>query len=235
MHCPHHQPDSSVTISFPLLILAVILLWLPRPWLRAGRRVARAMGLSRRHRKREFVRIRESGDNRVNFAEEFGKLRNYIDFFRALTGGLILFGNADWGVESCFGAHDALNPVSYDDFIFQLRVVIITVGVLFQFIRLEGRVTYYAPLFYFAGLGIALCGLGPGFFAFLLVWTFNTALPIPPAGFLSVYVLFIWLLGMLFRGLYDQHVYVAAVLFLLPVVVSLMARRSLALFNKKIK
>ena len=40
---------------------------------------------------------------------------------------------------------------------------------------------------------------------------------------------------MLFRGLYDQHVYVAVILFLLPVVVTLMARRSLALFNKKIK
>ena len=224
-----------MSISFPFLLLAVILLWMPRPWLRAGRRAARALGLGRRRRKRAFVRIRESGDNRVNFTEEFTKLRNYIDFFRALAGGLILFGNPDWGVESCFGAHDELNPVSYDDFIFQLRVVIITIGVLFQFIRFEGRVTYYAPLFYFAGLGIALCGLGPGFFAFLLVWTFNSALPIPPAGFLSVYVLFIWLLGMLFRGLFDQHVYVALILVLLPVVVTLMARRSLALFNKKIK
>jgi hypothetical protein len=224
-----------VTISFPFLLLAVILLWMPRPWLRVGRRAARMLGLARRRKKLEFVRIRESGDNRVNFAEEFGKLRNYIDFFRALTGGLILFGNPDWGVESCFGTHDELNPVSYDNFIFQLRVAIITIGVLIQFIRLERRVTYYAPLFYFAGLGIALCGLGPGFFAFLLVWTFNSALPIPPAGFLTVYVLFIWLLGMLFRGLYDHHVYVAAILFMLPVVVSLMARRSLALFNKKFK
>lgn len=104
-----------------------------------------------------------------------------------------------------------------------------------QFVRWEGRVTFYAPLFYFAGLAIAMCGAGPGLLAFLLVWTINTALPVPPVGFLTVYAMSLWMLGLVFRGLTDLFIYAAAILFLLPVVVSLMAKRSLALFNKRFK
>jgi hypothetical protein len=225
-----------VTINYLFLILAAALLWLPRPWLRSGRRAARALGLARRRsRKRDFVRIRESGDNRVNFSEEFGKVRNYVDFLRALTGGLILIGNPDWGISSCFGLSDSLVMAQEDQFIFQLKVAIIAVGVILQFVRFEGRLTFYAPLFYFAGLAFALCGFGAGFFAFLLIWTFNAALPIPPVGFVSVYALILCLMGMLFQGLADNYVYAAAILVFLPVIVSLMARRSLALFTKKMK
>lgn len=208
---------------------------MPRHWLRVGRKAARSLGLSRRTRKREFVRIRESGDNRVNLTEEFGKARNYVDFLRALAGGLVLIGNPDWGVSSCFGDFEDLLTVREDLFIFEIQIAIIAIGVVRQFVRIEGRVTFYAPLFYFAGLAFAMCGFGAGFFAFLLVWTLNTALPIPPVGFLSVYVLFLWLMGMLFQGIGNHYVYAASILYALPVVVSLMARRSLALFTKKAK
>jgi hypothetical protein len=226
----------AVSIHYLLLIMAVALLWVPRPWLRSGRKAARALGLARRRsRKRDFVRIRESGDNRVNFSEEFGKARNYVDFLRAMTGGLILIGNSDWGIGSCFVVPGNLITAQEDQFIFQLKVAIIAVGVILQFVRFEGRLTFYAPLFYFAGLAFAMCGFGAGFFAFLLVWTFNAALPIPPVGFVSVYALILVLMGMLFQGLSDNYVYAAAILFFLPVIVSLMARRSLALFAKKMK
>lgn len=224
-----------MSINFYYLIPAIILLWMPRHWLRVGRSAARKLGLARRNRKRDFVRIRESGDNRVNFGEEFKKPRNYIDFMRALLGGLMLIGNPEWGIDSCFGSSGVAEAPSQGMFIFELQIALVTIGVLRQFVRFEGRVTLYAPLFYFAGLAIALCGFGAGFFAFLLVWVFNSALPIPPVGFLTVYSLFLMLLGMLFQGLRNYYVYTAVILFLLPVVVSLMARRSLALFNKKIK
>lgn len=224
-----------MSINFYLLIPAILLLWMPRHWLRLGRSAARKLGLSRRRRKRELVRIRESGDNRVNFSEEFSKPRNFIDFMRALLGGLILVGNPDWGIASCFRLEEAAGTVAHAVFAFELQLAIITVGVIRQFVRYEGRVTFYAPLFYFSGLAIAMCGFGAGFFAFLLVWTFNSALPIPPVGFLTVYSLMLVLLGMVFQGLGNQYVYAASILFMLPVVISLMARRSLALFNKKVK
>ena len=224
-----------MSINFYYLIPALILLWMPRHWLRVGRSAARKLGIARRNRKREFVRIRESGDNRVNFSEEFKKPRNYIDFMRALIGGLIIIGNPEWGIESCFSSTVATQTASQGMFIFELQIGLVAVGVVRQFVRVEGRITFYAPLFYFAGLAISLCGFGAGFFAFLLVWVFNSALPIPPVGFLTVFNLFLLLLGMLFQGLINYYVYAAVILFMLPVVVSLMARRSLALFNKKFK
>lgn len=224
-----------MSINYFYLVLAIILLWMPRHWLRVGRKAARKLGLSRKSRKRDFVRIRESGDNRVNFTEEFGKPRNYVDFLRALTGGLLLIGNPDWGVSSCFGDPESLMSVKEDLFIFEIQILIVAIGVIRQFVRIEGRVTFFAPLFYFFGLALALCGFGAGFFAFLLVWTLNTALPVPPVGFLSVYTIFLWLLGMLFQGIGNPYVYAAAILYALPVVISLMARRSLALFSKKFK
>lgn len=224
-----------MSINYPFLILAVVLLWMPRQWLREGRKAARALGLARRQRKREFVRIRESGDNRVNFFEEFSKPRNYIDFLRALAGGLVLIGNPEWGISSCFGYTDDFSEQSGSSFLFEIQIAVIAVGAIRQFLRIEGRVTFYAPLFYFAGLAFAMCGFGAGFFGFLLVWTFNSALPIPPVGFLSVYAMILLLLGMLFQGISNQYVYAASIIFILPVVVSLMSRRSLALFNKKVK
>lgn len=224
-----------MSINYIYLIAAIILLWMPRHWLRVGRKGARMLGLARRTRKRDFVRIRESGDNRVNFTEEFSKPRNYVDFLRAFVGGLILIGNPEWGVSSCFGEFEHLLTVKDDTFMFEIQIAIIAIGVIRQFVRIEKRVTFYAPLFYFAGLALALCGFGAGFFAFLLVWTLNTALPIPPVGFLSVYVIFLCLMGMLFQGIGNHYVYAASILYALPVIISLMARRSLALFTKKFR
>lgn len=230
----HPSRSFFVTINYLYLILAVALLWMPRHWLRAGRRAARKLHLRRTH-KREFVRIREPGDIRVNFSEEFGKPRNYIDFLRALTGGVILLGYSDWGVASCFGPLDQLHSVTEDTFIFQIRIAIVAIAVILQFVRYEGRITFYAPMFYFAGLSFAMCGFGAGFFAFLLVWVLNTALPIPPVGFLAVYSLLLWLLGMLFQGLSNNYIHAAPIMFFAPVVISLMARRQLALFSKKLR
>ncbi len=225
-----------MSINYFYLILALALLWMPRHWLRGGRRAARKLGLRRRRSyKRDIVRIRESGDNRVNFAEEFGKPRNYVDFLRAFTGGLLLLGNADWAVTSCFETSGAMSAVREDLFIFEIQILIIAIGVIRQFVRMEGRVTFYAPLFYFAGLSLSLCGVGAGMSALLLVWTLNAALPIPPVGFLTVYAVFLTLLGLLFQGIDNRYVYATGIMFILPVVISLMARRSLALFNKKIR
>ena len=224
-----------MSINYFYLILAIALLWMPRYWLRVGRKAARNLGLSRRSRKRDFVRIRESGDNRVNASEEFTKARNYVDFLRAMTGGLLLIGNPDLGVSSCFVGSEEIIEVQAGTFVFEIQLLIISIGVVRQFVRIEGRVTFFAPLFYFAGLALALCGVGAGFFAFLLVWTLNLAIPVPSVGFLTVYTIFLGLLGMLFQGIGNYYVYAATILYALPVVVSLMARRSLALFNKKQK
>jgi hypothetical protein len=227
-----------VTIDYMFLGLALVILWFPRQWLRVGRTATRQLRWLRRSRAKasDPSQIREPGDSRLALREEFSKPRNYIDFLRALTGGLLLIGNGEWGIEPCITLKtEHLLQGSEGDFLTYARMALLLVGVLIQFLRHEARLTFYAPIFYLGGLGFALCGFNAGFFAFLVGWTINTAAPLSPAGFLSLYALLMFMLGLLFRGVSDSYVIFAGAVSFLPVMVSLLARRSLALFTKRIK
>lgn len=223
-----------VHINYLLLFFALVLLWMPRQWLRSGRRAARALHLRRSSPpKRSFRPPHEMGANKVYFREQFTKPRNYVDLFRAFTGGLAVVGNPYWGVSSCFVQTDA--GAGEDPLILWLKLAILLVAVGLQFIRREQRLTFFAPLFYLAGLVAAMSGPGAGLSAFLLIWMFNSALPMPTVSFLSLFALLAWLAGLLFNGIGNVYVYAAAVLCMLPVLVSLMARRSLTMITKKLK
>ncbi len=227
-----------MTIDYYLLVIALILLWFPRQWLRAGRKATRGLRWLRRSRKyvKDPTQVREPGDTRLMFNEEFSKPRNYIDFLRAFAGGLVIMGNADWQIGSCFQVPPdlALQPGGFDVLMY-VRMAILLVAVVIQFVRYEGRITYYAPIFYLGGLGFALAGFNAGFFAFIVAWTMNSAMPLTPTGFLSAYALLVFMLGLIFRGVSDQFVYFAGIVSFMPVLVSLLARRSLAMFSKKMK
>ena len=231
-------PISTVTIDYTFLCLALLILWFPRQWLRLGRKATRRLRWLRRSRSRlrDQTQVREPGDPRLFISEEFSKPRNFIDFLRALTGGLLIVGSSEWAVEAVI-QYDAGRVVQENavDGIAYLRMALLLVGVLIQFIRYEGKFSFYAPLFYIGGLGFVLCGFNAGLFAFLIGWTINTAAPLSPAGFLSLYALLIFMLGLLFRGVHDGYVLFAGVVSFLPVLVSLLARRSLAIFTKRIK
>ncbi len=228
----------AVTIDYYLLITALLLLWFPRQWLRAGRKATKRLRWLRRSRNRtkDPTQIREPGDTRLKFSEEFTKPRNYIDFLRALAGGLVVIGAPDWGVRSCIElAPDQVLAGGEDGLIMALRMTILLVAMLVQFVRYEKKITFYASTFFLAGMGFALCGFSAGFVAFLIVWTMNTAMPLTPAGFLSAFALLIFMLGLLFLGVDDEYVLFAGIVCFLPVMISLLARRSLALFNKRMK
>lgn len=224
-----------MTIDYLFLSLALLILWFPRQWLRHGRAATRWLRRSRR-KAVDQAQNREPGDTRLIIREEFSKLRNYIDYVRALTGGMLVIGNSEWGLEPGIKL-DAEHLLQGNDgeTIVYLRMALLGVGVLIQFLRFEGRVTFYAPLFYLGGLGVALCGFNAGFLAFLVGWTLNTAAPLTPAGFLSLYALLIFMLGLLFRGLNEGYAIFAGSISFLPVMVSLLARRSLAIFTKRVK
>ncbi len=227
-----------MSIDYPLLLLALILLWFPRQWLRFGRAATRRLRWGKRVKSRRNAptSVREPGDTRLRAGEEFSKPRNYIDFFRALLGALLLVGNTSWGVEAALTvATDQELPGHEGALIDQLRMAVLLIAVLLQFVRYEGRVTLYAPIFFLAGLGLALCGFNAGAIALLIVWMMNASLPLTPASFLTVYGLLIFMLGLVFRGSADSYVLFMGAVCLLPVVVSLLARRSLAIFTKRIK
>lgn len=229
-----------MSIDLPYFILALLVLWFPRQWLRLGRGATRRLRWLRRSRRRsaEQLRTREPGEVRLTAAEEFAKPRNYIDFLRAFVGGLLLVGHGEWEIvaairyEATGTAVDAAASLAGLDY---LRMALLFVGVLIQFLRFEGRLTFYAPIFYLGGLGFALCGIDAGLFAFAVGWTLNTAAPLLPGGFLSLYALLVFMLGLLFRGLGDSYVVFMGAVSFLPVLVSLLARRSLAIFVKRMK
>jgi len=227
-----------VSIDYPLLLLAVILLWFPRQWLRFGRGVMRRWrwGKRAKGRRQETGNVREPGDTRLRANEEFAKPRNYIDFFRALLGALLLVGNSSWGVDASLTVATDQELLGHEAaLIDRLRMAVMLIAVLIQFIRYEGRVTLYAPIFFLGGLGLALAGFNAGVIALLVAWTMNASIPLTPASYLTVYGLLIFMLGLVFRGMTDSYVLFVGTMCLLPVVVSLLARRSLAVFTKRIK
>jgi len=227
-----------VTIDYPLLFLALILLWFPRQWLRFGRGVMRRWrwGKRAKGRRQNAGNVREPGDTRLRANEEFAKPRNYIDFFRALLGALLLVGNSSWGVDASLTLATDRELLGHEAALLdRLRMAVMLIAVMIQFIRYEGRVTLYAPIFYLGGLGLALCGFNAGVIALLVAWTMNASIPLTPASYLTVYGLLIFMLGLVFRGMTDSYVLFVGTMCLLPVVVSLLARRSLAVFTKRIK
>jgi len=229
-----------VIIDLPFFVLALLILWLPRQWLRVGRGATRRFRWLRRSRRHvnEQMRSREPADVRLTVTDEFSKPRNYIDFLRAFAGGLLIVGHGGWEVVASIRNEAVLDEVaaaSAASNLTYLRMGLLLVGVIIQFLRFEGRLTFYAPIFYLGGLGIALCGVDAGLFAFAVAWTLNTAAPLLPGGFLSLYALLVFMLGLLFRGLSDSFVLFMGAASFLPVLVSLLARRSLAIFVKKMK
>lgn len=231
-------------IDLPYFILALLILWFPRQWLRFGRGATRRLRWLRRSRRHlnEQMRTREPGETRLTAAEEFSKPRNYIDFLRAFAGGLLIVGHSEWEIAAAIRHEVATIEPAIDPAtglagtgLDYLRMGLLLVGVIIQFLRFEGRLTFYAPIFYLGGLGFALCGVNAGLFAFVVSWTLNTAAPLLPGGFLSMYALLIFMLGLLLRGLGDSFVLFMGAVSFLPVLVSLLARRSLAIFVKRMK
>ncbi len=172
---------------------------------------------------------REPGDPRLTF-EEFGKIRNYFDLLRGLAGGLALVGS-HW-----IDAAIALGPKAAGGgakLVLATQVGLMLIGLLIQVMRRErGRLSFYAPIFYLAGLSVCLCGHWPALFGFILVWAFNPMFG-NAEGFLTVYagvlVAFSYVFGETSRLLSIS----AAVLIFLPVLLSLLFRKPLVVFTRK--
>lgn len=215
-----------ITFNLPLLILGIALLWIPRQWLRRGLAFA-----SRRRSKKnvEPWHTREPGDPGVNFRTEFTKFRNYIDLLRAMAGGLVLMGGM--GLTAAIAAQPGMERAANPQLI-GIRIGVLLVGLLLQTLRRErGHLSFYPPIFYLAGISVALCDPRGAAFAFILIWAINPGLP-SAQGFLAVYAVLLGLFGTLFAGRGVMPV-AAALLALLPVLLSLMARKPLTIMARR--
>ena len=222
-----------MTVNIPLLLLALLLLWFPRQWLRMGAVLFRRRshsGSGKPGASLEPWNIREPGDPSVNFYAEFSKSRNYVDLFRALVGGLCVVGGLH--IEpSVMLAENA--PAATAKGVIAIKGIILLVGLLIQAMRYEKRrFTFYPPIFFLAGLSVGLCEPYGALFAFILIWAFNPILK-SAQGFLTVYAILQVVFGNYFSGLGDKTSIYAGILCFLPVLLSLMAQRPLVIYARK--
>ena len=219
-----------MTVDIPLFLIGLLLLWFPRRWMRRG-----AAFLQRRKKSAESTRTepwknREPGDPRIGFVAEFGKFRNYIDLLRAGTGSLMLWGGLGMPAALALAAGSSRGESMK---FMALRALLRLIGVLVQSIRYEKKhLSFYPPIFYLAGVSLALSDPRGAAFAFILVWAINSALPNAQA-FLSAYAFLIAVFGLFFSRRMDLSVILAAVLCFLPVLMSLLANRQLMVFTRK--
>lgn len=220
-------------VHIPLLVLAALLLFFPRQWMRLG------LAFLKRRRRREEDggapavepwKAREPGDPRVSFAVEFMKLRNYLDLLRAGAGSLALSGGMSIP-PSISVAAGASRAVVWQTIV--IRSLILLIGLLIQTIRYERhRITFYPPIFYLAGVSVGLCDIRGAGFAFALIWAVNPALP-NAQGFLTVYAIMMVAFGHFFAGGGDLSAAYAGILTFLPVLLSLLSNRPLTVFSRK--
>src|SRR5689334_1342838 len=78
-----------MVINLSFFLLGVVLLWLPRRWMRLGKSLR---FLRRKRHTTEAWKKQDRGDLRLDFRREFGKTRNYFDLLRGLVGSVAILG-----------------------------------------------------------------------------------------------------------------------------------------------
>jgi hypothetical protein len=220
-----------MTVDVPLYLVAALLLLFPRAGMRFGWAFLRKRRRSLRGANpNEPWLARLPGDPQLSFKREFTRLRNYIDLSRAAAGSVLLIGGL--GIEACVTAA-AGSPPGAAKQVLALRCGTILVGLLLQTVRIErGRVTFYPPVFYIAGLSVGLCHITGAFFAFAMIWAINPAIG-TAQGFLSLYAVLVVVFGQLFAGRRDLMAIYAGLLCFVPVLLSLLTRRPLMVMSRK--
>jgi hypothetical protein len=223
--------SDSMTVNIPLLLLALLLLWVPRQWLRLGQVLFKRR--SRSDSKKTIVEPRntsEPGDPRVSFRAEFGKFRNYVDLLRGVAGAICVVGGLN--VDSSLLLAERA-PSSQVKGLIAVKGLILLIGLVVQTIRYERkRLTFYPPIFYLAGLSVALCEPAGAGFAFAAIWAINPMFS-SAQGFLTLYAVLMVAFGQYFSGVGNKSSIFAGVLCFLPALLSLLADRPLVILARK--
>jgi hypothetical protein len=212
--------DAGLQIHWLYLLSALLLLWFPRSLLRLGR------WRSRRRRHREALEKFASdgavdpSDLSVRLGRELRKPRNHLDFWRAFAGAVALRFFAFSGVDSVA-----------QHFVFVLQMAVLLIAILAQTVRFDRRVTFFAAVFFAAGVSIGMGNFFPATMAFLLTCAINPVIANPRL-FFSVFALLLFPFNWLFGG---GLILAAAnsLLLLVPPVMSLLADRPMVIYARR--
>jgi hypothetical protein len=221
-----------LSVNFDLLYLGLglVLLWFPRQWLRYGAFRGRVRG--QRSRGWAPNRDREPGDLSVWLGEETAKMRNWVDFFRALAGGAAVGGTLFPAVAAITAAGPRPDALTVK-LILGLKLFVLLIGLAVQMFRLETKLSLFAPIFYIQGLAFGLIGVKAALVAIILAWVANALLP-SAAVLLTVFGC-LEVIAALFFHAPRQATFIAGGLSVLPVLVSILLKRRLAQFTKRTK
>lgn len=212
----------SLTVNWPYFLGALAMLWFPRQWMRTGTRV-----LKRRRKpdgaleKLAGVGARDPEDKSVHPGKEFATFRNYIDLFRSAAGGYSLaqFSFADTTEETAV-------------IVLLIQATALLVGVAIQAVRIEnGRISFFAPLFYYLGFSTGFPAHYAGLFSFALVLAINPVIP-NPRWFITAFALLLTAFAVLF-GADLRMTGVMVLSFLLVPLASLLTKRPVVIFSRK--
>lgn len=171
-----------------------------------------------------------AGSPNLSFAAEFTKIRNYFDLLRAVGGGLAIMGG--YGIEPALSVAEGAAPLAVRQMM-ALEIGILVAAVLAQTVRIErGHLSFYAPVFFMAGLSLCLAGHWGALFAFILIWAMNPMLPSAQA-LLTLYALLLGVFTLLYRGLDGGAAFLIASLCFLPVLLSLLTKRRLGVLKRR--
>lgn len=219
---------STVTVHAWILVGSIVMLWLPRQWLRFGKR--KTARRSRRGGVQDDKVILDSNRGVMRLKEQALKPRNWVDFLRALAGGIGLCCHQVGAFEITDDAHETTALV-----IFLIQAAILVVAVLIQSSRIQGQFTWVAPVFFLFGLSFGIIGWDAALFA-IVALVVASLLVSSPGWFLGAYAFFEavfgYFLGRL-SGVSLSWLVVAVGLTLLPVALSLVTSREIVHLHKK--
>lgn len=216
------MPDSLV-INWPYLLIAVAVLWFPRQWLRTGK------AMLKRRRKPDGALERLAGmgardpeDRSVQPSKEFTNFRNYLDLLRGLAGGYCLTQVAFDGSGEGAGFK-----------ILMIEAIVLLVATLVQVVRMDGRLSFYAAIFFLVGINVGSLAHYAALFAFALVLAINPIIPNPRL-FLTAYGLLMLPFGIFFGADFDLLLLNSGFALLAPML-SLLTKRPVVIFSRKSK
>lgn len=210
-----------MSVHYPFLVFALLLLWFPRAWLRHGLRVTPKPPRKVNQAKEE----RDPHERGVKPLVEATKSRNWVDFLRAAVGA--------YGVTTVAFTAPGLHGTDIPTLVCQGAIV--GLAVLIQMVRLEGRLSLFAPIFFAQGMTFGVCGGLVGLLAMLGSWALTPVLPGAGA------VLFVQggltlSLGLLLQRVEPKLLMVLTGAIWLPVLLSVLMRKRLsASFDKRLK
>jgi hypothetical protein len=212
-----------VTVHYPFLAVALVLLFLPRTWLRFGPRVG---GTISRRATDVAKALRDSEEPGLKVGIEAAKGRNWVDFGRAVAGGCAL-------TFAAFGLPEPGERTHWT--VLAAQGVLLGCAVIVQMVRVDGKVAFFAPIFFLQGLTFGVGGWLMGLLAMFGTW--GLAPVIPGAGMLLfVHGLFVLVLGYLMRNMEATMLFILVGLVWLPVLTSLLAKKRLSVaFDRRQK